>query len=102
MHLPSRCRGDRAEPKCPGTNISIGTQSKMLLTGATGQIEIELPRDREGSFDLQIVKKSQRRWTDVDEIVFSLCVGGDHCRDGRVLRPDVWRQRLEGNHLADH
>ena len=35
-----------------------------------------MPRDREGTFEPQIVKKRQRRLTDVDEIVLSLYAKG--------------------------
>ncbi len=35
-----------------------------------------MPRDREGTFEPQIVKKRQRRLTEVDEIVLSLYAKG--------------------------
>ena len=41
-----------------------------------GEIEIQVPRDRAGSFDPQIVRKHQRRLTRVDEIVLSLYAKG--------------------------
>ena len=47
-----------------------------MLTEATGQVQIEVPRDRDGSFQPQIVKKRQRRLTGVDEIVLSLYAKG--------------------------
>ena len=46
------------------------------MTEATGQVTIEVPRDREGSFDPQIVKKRQRRLNGVEEIVLSLYANG--------------------------
>jgi putative transposase len=39
-------------------------------------VEIDVPRDRDGSFEPQIVKKRQRRLTGVDEIVLSLYAKG--------------------------
>jgi putative transposase len=42
-------------------NVRNGTRSKTVLTEATGQVPIAVPRDRDGSFDPQIVKKRQRR-----------------------------------------
>lgn len=39
-----------------------------------GPVEVEVPRDREGSFEPQIVKKRRRRLTGVDEMV--LVAGG--------------------------
>jgi putative transposase len=57
-------------------NIRNGTRGKTVLTESTGQVEIEVPRDRAGTFDPQIVRKRQRRLTGVDEIVLSLYAKG--------------------------
>jgi len=57
-------------------NVRNGTRPKTVLTEATGQVGIEVPRDREGSFEPQIVKKRQRRLSGVDEIVLSLYAKG--------------------------
>lgn len=60
-----------APPACGG-----GTRSKTVLTDNVGHIEIDVPRDRDGSFEPQIVKKRQRRLSDVDEVVLSLVAKG--------------------------
>jgi putative transposase len=57
-------------------NVRNGTRPKTVLTEATGQVQIEVPRDRAGTFEPQIVKKRQRRLTGVDEIVLSLYARG--------------------------
>ena len=57
-------------------NIRNGTRPKTVLTEATGQVEIDVPRDRAGTFEPQIVRKRQRRLTGVDEIVLSLYAKG--------------------------
>ena len=57
-------------------NVRNGTRGKTVLTEASGQVAIEVPRDRDGSFEPQIVKKRQRRLTGVDEIVLSLYAKG--------------------------
>jgi transposase-like protein len=57
-------------------NVRNGTRAKTVLTEASGQVGIEVPRDRDGSFEPQIVKKRQRRLTGVDEIVLSLYAKG--------------------------
>jgi hypothetical protein len=41
-----------------------------------GPVSIEVPRDREGSFDPQLVKKRQRRLTGLDDLVISLSAKG--------------------------
>src|ERR1700761_6544981 len=57
-------------------NVRNGSRSKTVLTEAAGEVEIEVPRDRDGSCEPQIVKKRQRRLTGVDEIVLSLYAKG--------------------------
>ena len=58
------------------TNVRNGTRPKTVLTHAAGQVELEVPRDRDGSFAPVIVKKRQRRLGEVDEIVLSLYARG--------------------------
>jgi putative transposase len=57
-------------------NVRNGSRGKTVLTEASGQVGIEVPRDRDGTFEPQIVKKRQRRLTGVDEIVLSLYAKG--------------------------
>jgi transposase-like protein len=57
-------------------NVRNGTRPKTVLTEASGQVGIEVPRDRAGTFEPQIVRKRQRRLTGVDEIVLSLYAKG--------------------------
>ena len=57
-------------------NIRNGTRSKTVLTDASGHVEIDVPRDRAGTFEPQIVRKRQRRLNGVDEIVLSLYAKG--------------------------
>jgi transposase-like protein len=59
-----------------GANSRNGTRSKTVISDAVGPVEIEVPRDREGSFRPQIVAKRQRRLGSVDEIVLSLYAKG--------------------------
>lgn len=66
----------RAPDGREATNVRNGTRPKTVLTEATGQVEIDVPRDRSGTFEPQIVKKRQRRLTGVDEIVLSLYAKG--------------------------
>ena len=68
---------EKNDPAGAGSgNIRNGTRSKTVLTESTGQVEIDVPRDRAGTFEPQIVKKRQRRLNGVDEIVLSLYAKG--------------------------
>jgi len=67
---------NRADPDRGAGNIRNGRRPRTVLTEATGQVTIEVPRDRDGTFEPQIVKKRQRRLNGVEEIVLSLCANG--------------------------
>src|SRR5947207_16005632 len=60
----------------PDGNVRNGTRPKTVLTEASGQVPIEVPRDRAGTFEPQIVRKRQRRLTGVDQMVLSLYAKG--------------------------
>ena len=67
---------NRAELDRESANIRNGTRKKKVTSEAVGEVEIEVPRDRESTFEPKIVKKRQRRLTGVDEIVLSLYAKG--------------------------
>src|SRR6478609_1146396 len=58
-----------------GGNSRNGRRSKTVLTDV-GPVEIDMPRDRDGSFEPRIVRKRQRRLSGVDELVISLSAKG--------------------------
>ncbi|MFF2486227.1 IS256 family transposase [Microbacterium sp. NPDC058062] len=58
-----------------GDNARNGTRSKTVLT-EVGAVQIDVPRDRDGSFQPKIVRKRQRRLDGIDEIVLSLTARG--------------------------
>ncbi len=68
---------DRHEPVGRNRgNSRNGKRSKTVLTDACGDVEIDMPRDRDSTFEPVIVKKRQRRLSDVDEVVLSLYAKG--------------------------
>lgn len=56
-------------------NARNGTRTKTVVT-EIGPVEIEVPRDRDASFEPKIVRKRQRRLDGIDEIVLSLTARG--------------------------
>ncbi len=58
-----------------GGNSRNGTRSKTVLT-EVGPVEIDVPRDRNASFEPVIVRKRQRRLNGIDQIVLSLTARG--------------------------
>jgi transposase-like protein len=55
-----------------GANSRNGVRTKTVLSDNAGPVQVEVPRDRDGTFEPVIVKKRQRRLNDVDAIVLSL------------------------------
>jgi putative transposase len=67
---------DRHDPAGrTGGNSRNGTRVKTVLT-EIGPVPIEVPRDRDGSFEPVIVRKRQRRLTGIDQLVLSLSARG--------------------------
>jgi putative transposase len=58
-----------------GGNSRNGHRSKTVLTDI-GPVEVDVPRDRDATFEPRIVAKRQRRLSGVDELVISLSAKG--------------------------
>ena len=63
-------------------NTRNGSTPKTLIT-EQGEVRIETPRDRAGTFEPQIVRKRQRRFEGFDEKIIALY--------SRGLRPVTFR-----------
>ena len=63
-----------------GENKRNGRSSKTLK-GDFGEVEIEIPRDRQGSFQPQIVPKHERRFAGFDDKILSMYSRGMTTRD---------------------
>ena len=59
----------------PG-NVRNGTRAKTVLSEAAGEVSVQVPRDRAGTFEPVIVRKRQRRLSDVDAVAISLYAKG--------------------------
>ncbi|QIS09251.1 hypothetical protein F5544_06700 [Nocardia arthritidis] len=67
---------DHGDPAGRGTpNSRNGTRSKTVVTDV-GPVEIDVPQDRDSSFEPQIVRKRQRRLNGVETMVLSLSAKG--------------------------
>lgn len=64
----------------PAGNTRNGKSSKTLK-GEFGELPIEIPRDRNGSFEPQLITKHQTRWNGFDEKILSLYARGMTVRE---------------------
>lgn len=69
------------DPAGRGSGNSRNGSSGKRLKGNHGEIAIEMPRDRVGSFEPQIVRKGQTRLTQMDEQILALYAKGMGTRD---------------------
>jgi putative transposase len=69
-----------AEPPGGAGNTRNGTSSKRLI-GEHGEVQIDAPRDRDGSFSPKIVRKRQRRFEGFDDKILALYSRGLSTRD---------------------
>ena len=56
-------------------------KSKKTLKGEFGELPIDIPRDRQGSFEPQLIPKHQTRWTGFDDKILSLYARGMTVRE---------------------
>ncbi|HGB4965967.1 TPA: IS256 family transposase [Salmonella enterica subsp. enterica serovar Mississippi] len=77
--MPHHLGYDKNQPK-PATNARNGYTQKTVITG-DGPLELRTPRDRDGSFDPQLVKKNQTRITSMDNQILSLYAKGMTTRE---------------------
>jgi putative transposase len=68
------------EPPGGAGNTRNGATPKTLIT-EHGPVEINTPRDREGSFEPRLVRKRQRRFEGFDEKILALYARGMSTRD---------------------
>jgi putative transposase len=67
---------NRAEVGRRSVNVRNGSRPKVVVSDAVGEVTIDVPRDRAGTFEPKIVKKRQRRLSEVDEVILSLYAKG--------------------------
>ena len=71
---------DGSAPKRIGKNRRNGTSPKTIQ-GDMGKLPLDIPRDREGTFDPQLIPKHQRRLAGFDEKILALYAKGMTTRD---------------------
>ena len=59
-----------------GLNSRNGFRSKTVIADGVGEVVVDVPRDRDGSFVPAVVAKRQRRLSGLDEVVLSLYARG--------------------------
>jgi putative transposase len=64
--------------------------SQKTLKGEQGHVDIEVPRDRQGTFEPQLVKKGQTRLDGFDDKILALYARGMTTRDIQALLQELY------------
>ena len=70
-------------------NRRNGRSQKTVLTG-TSKVTLDIPRDRSGTFDPQLIAKYQRRFPDFDEKIISMYARGMTVREVRGHLEEIY------------
>ena len=71
----------KSEPVSNATGNTRNGHSAKTLQGDFGELPLDIPRDRQGAFEPQIVAKHQTRWTGFDDKIISLYARGLSVRE---------------------
>jgi len=73
----------KGDPKGKKTGNSRNGHGSKKVTGEDGEMDILVPRDRDASFEPQIIKKGQRRFDGFDDKIISMYARGMSVREIR-------------------
>src|SRR5688572_9681973 len=72
---------EKHEPVANGAGNTRNGRSRKTLKGEFGELPIEIPRDRHGSFEPKLIPKHQTRWSGFDDKILSLYARGMTVRE---------------------
>jgi len=82
-----------------GKNSRNG-HSKKIVNSKNGRIELEIPREREGTFEPQIVKKHQRDISKIEDQILSMYSVGMSDRDIQKNLEDIYGVDLSPDKIS--
>lgn len=85
-----------SEPSIQQSSRRNGTTRKMLKD-SDGALPIDVPRDRDGSFEHKLIKKRQFRIDGMDYKIIGLCAAGLSTRDIRAHLEEVYGLKVSAD-----
>lgn len=73
-----------------GSGNSRNGKTAKTLTTEQGDVIVEVPRDRNGTFEPQLVRKHQRRFTGFDDKILSMYARGMSARDIQAHLSEIY------------
>ncbi len=81
---------DKNDPKGNNSGNSRNGKNKKTMKSDFGHVEIEVPRDRNGDFEPQFIKKRQTRFKGFDDKIIALYSRGMSTRDIQAQIQDLY------------
>jgi transposase-like protein len=100
VHLKEEQTTAVDEVAAPRRNRRNGTSPKSVQ-GDLGKLALEVPRDREGTFEPQLVPKHQRRLAGFDEKILALYAKGMTTRDIQQIIKDLYGVDVSPNLVSE-
>lgn len=84
-----------------GSGNSRNGVSTKTLKGDFGEVDIEVPRDRNGSFEPKIVGKHQRRFTGFDDKILSMYARGMSTREIQGHLEEIYKVEVSASLICE-
>ncbi len=75
--------------------------TRKKLKGDFGEIELETPRDRNGDFEPQIIRKNQTRWTGFDDKIISMYARGMTTREIQGHLEEIYQVEVSPSLISE-
>src|SRR3954468_3775000 len=89
------------DPQGRGSGNSRNGTSRKKLKGDFGEVEIEVPRDREGEFEPKIVGKHQRRFDGFDDKILSMYARGMSTREIQGNLEEIYKVEVSASLISE-
>lgn len=92
---------EKNNPAGRGSGNSRNGKGRKKLKGDFGEVEIEVPRDREGEFEPKIVAKHQRRFTGFDGKILSMYARGMSTREIQGHLLEIYNVEISASLISE-
>jgi len=92
--------GYRPGEKPEGEENQRNGYSRKTILGEEGEMEIEIPRDREGSFEPLLIAKGQRRFEGFDERIIAMYARGMTVREIQGFLLDQYKVEVGADFIS--
>jgi putative transposase len=89
------------DPAGNNTGDSRNGVSTKTLKGEFGEMELETPRDRNGDFEPQLIKKNQTRWMGFDDKILSMYARGMTTREIQGHLEEMYQVEVSPSLISD-